>query len=65
MNLELQVHIATVIAVEALTLMAKKAGVQPKDILDSVMADPEGRTARYFEGLFKVAIREVPALLAA
>ncbi|WP_153785311.1 hypothetical protein [Pseudomonas sp. EMN2] len=65
MSIELRLHIAALAAAEALSLMAKKAGVQPKDILDVVLADPEGNTARYFGDLVKVAIREVPALLTA
>ena len=60
---ELQIRIAAVAAAEALILMAEKAGVQPVDVLDVVLADPAGATARYFKGLVSVAIREVPALL--
>lgn len=62
---ELHVKIAAVAAAEALILMASKAGVQPKDVMDVVLADPEGNTARYFSDLVGVAIREVPALLSA
>ena len=64
-NLELKANIATLAALEALELMAKKAGVDPKVIMDTVVADPEGNTARYFSNLVKTAMREVPKLLAA
>ena len=65
MSLELKANIATLAALEALALMAKKAGVEPKVIMDAVVADPEGNTARYFNDLVQVALREVPRLLAA
>jgi hypothetical protein len=64
-NLELKANIATLAALEALELMAKKAGVEPKVIMDTVVADPEGNTARYFSYLVQTAMREVPKLLAA
>jgi len=70
-NLELKAKIATLAALEALEalealdLMAKKAGVEPKVILDVVIADPEHNTARYFKDLVQIALREVPKLLAA
>lgn len=64
-NLELKAKIATLAALEALDLMAKKAGVEPKVILDVVIADPEHNTARYFKDLVQIALREVPKLLAA
>ncbi|MEE5177136.1 hypothetical protein V2K54_25835 [Pseudomonas alliivorans] len=65
MSLELKANIATLAALEALDLMAKKAGVEPKVIMDTVVADPEGNTARYFCDLVQTALREVPKLLAA
>lgn len=65
MSLELKANIATLAALEALDLMAKKAGVEPKAIMDAVVADPEGNTARYFRDLVQTALREVPKLLAA
>lgn len=65
MNLELKVNIATLVALEALDLMAKKAGVAPNVIMDAIVADPEGNTARYFSDLVLIAMREVPKLLAA
>lgn len=65
MNLELRASIATLAALEALSLMAKKAGVEPNVIMDAIDADPEGRTARYFSDLVLIAMREVPKLLAA
>lgn len=65
MSLELKANIATLAALEALDLMAKKAGVEPKVIMDTVVADPEGNTARYFCDLVEIALREVPKLLAA
>lgn len=64
MSLELQAKIATLAAMEALSLMTKKAGVEPKAIMDVIVADPEGNTARYFKGLVQTAMREVPTLLA-
>lgn len=64
-NMELKANIATLAALEALELMAKKAGVEPKVIMDTVVADPEGNTARYFSDLVQIAMREVPKLLAA
>ena len=65
MSLELKANIATLAALEALDLMAKKAGVEPKVIMDTVVADPGGNTARYFCDLVEIALREVPKLLAA
>ena len=65
MSLELKANIATLAALEALALMAKKASVEPKVIMDAIVADPEGNTARYFSDLVQVAMREVPKLLAA
>lgn len=64
-NLELKANISVVAALEAVELMAKKAGVEPKVIMDTVIADPEGNTARYFSDLVQVALREVPKMLAA
>ncbi|MBX8557154.1 hypothetical protein K5D56_22060 [Pseudomonas cichorii] len=64
-NMEFKANIATLAALEALELMAKKAGVEPKVIMDTVVADPEGNTARYFSDLVQIAMREVPKLLAA
>lgn len=46
-------------------MMAKKAGVEPTTVMDAVVADPEGNTARYFRDLVQTAMREVPKLLAA
>lgn len=63
MSLKLQAHIATVAAFEALDLMAKKASVEPTVILDTILADPDGNTARYFNTLVQAALREVPAML--
>jgi hypothetical protein len=63
MNLELKVKIATWAALEGLTIMAKKAGVEPKAIMDAVVADPEGNTARYLKVLVQSAMREAPKLL--
>lgn len=65
MNLELKANIATLAALKALDLMAKKAGVEPKVIMDAIVADPEGNTARFFSDLVLIAMREVPKLLAA
>jgi hypothetical protein len=65
MNPELKANIATLAALEALALMAKKASVEPNVIMDAIFADPEGNTARYFSDLVQVAMREVPKLLAA
>jgi hypothetical protein len=62
---ELKANIATLAALEALELMARKADVEPKVIMDAVLADPEGNTARYFSALVQTALREVPKLLAA
>ncbi|MDH4603715.1 MULTISPECIES: hypothetical protein [Pseudomonas] len=62
---ELKANIATLAALEALELMAKKSDVEPKVIMDAVLADPEGNTARYFSALIQTALREVPKLLAA
>lgn len=64
MNIELTAKIAALATMEALDLMSKKAGVEPKVIMDTIVADPEGNTARYFKGLLDVAMREVPKLLA-
>ncbi|NWD57459.1 hypothetical protein HX878_22300 [Pseudomonas veronii] len=64
MNLELKANIATLAALEALDQMAKKAGVEPKIIMDAIIADPEGNTARYFGDLVLIAMHEVPKLLA-
>ncbi len=65
MNIELKARVATLAAFEAATLMAKKAGVEPKLIMEAVFADPEGNTARYFNTLVHAAMREVPKLLEA
>ena len=46
-------------------MMPKKAGVEPKVIMDAFVADPESNTARYFNDLVLIAMREVPKLLAA
>lgn len=62
--LELKAKIATLAALEAFSLMAKKAGVEPKVIMKAVFADPDGNTARYFNDLVQTAMREVPKLLA-
>lgn len=65
MNDELMANIAALATCEALELMAKKAGVEPKAIMEAIAADPEGNTARYFKGLVQAAMREVPKMLAA
>ncbi|MDH4602410.1 MULTISPECIES: hypothetical protein [Pseudomonas syringae group] len=65
MNLDLKINIATLAALEALSLMAKKAGVEPVVILETIVDDPSGNTARYFNNLVQVAMREVPKLLVA
>jgi len=65
MNLELKANIATLAALEALDLMAKKAGVEPKVIMETIVADQESNTARYFSDLVLIAMREVTNLLAA
>lgn len=65
MNQNLVINIATVAAFEALNLMAKKADTTPAVILEAIIADPDGNTARYFNTLVQVAVREVPKLLAA
>ncbi|WP_324729610.1 hypothetical protein [Pseudomonas chlororaphis] len=65
LDLELKANIATLAAMEALALMAKKSGADAKEIMDVIVADPEGNTARYFTGLVQSALREVPKLLAA
>jgi hypothetical protein len=62
MNDELKANIATLAAFEALAMMAKKAGVHPETIMDAVVADPEGNTARYFKNLVQAAMREIPKL---
>lgn len=63
MSLELKANIAMVAALEALELMAKKAGTAPNEIMAVIAADPEGNTARYFSDLVHIALREVPNLL--
>lgn len=65
MSLEVKANIAILAALEALSLMSKKSGVEPKTIMDAILADPEGNTARYFSELVLIAMREVPKLLAA
>jgi len=63
MTTELEIKIATLATMEALELMSKKAGVEPKMILEAVINDPEGNTANYLKTLVGCAMKEVPNLL--
>ncbi|EPR5023073.1 hypothetical protein ACU6C7_006121 [Pseudomonas aeruginosa] len=65
MNTELKARIAMLAAFEAASLMAEKAGVEPKAIMETVLADPEGNVGCYFNALVHAAMREVPKLLEA
>jgi hypothetical protein len=49
---------ATIIATEALSFMAKKAGVDSAVILMEITNNPEGNTARYFKDLTSYAMEE-------
>lgn len=60
---ELQLRIAATASLEAMTMMAKKAGVTHEAVMDAVVNDPEGATARYFRQLVEGAMRDVPAML--
>lgn len=62
---DLKTNITIFVVLEALDLMAKKAGVKPTVIMDAIVADPEGNTARYFNELVQVGVEEVPKLLGA
>lgn len=65
MNIEATANIAVTAAFEALEMMAKKAGVDAGTIMNAVITDPNGNTARYFNDLVTGAITRVPAMLAA
>lgn len=61
---DLKTTIAILVVQDALDQMAKKVGVQPKVIMDNIVADPEGDTARNFnELLVQAGVQEVPKLL--
>lgn len=49
----------TIIAAEALEFMAKKAGVSPLLILQTISEDPNGNAARYFKDLTAPVMAEV------
>lgn len=49
---------AAIIATEALSFMAKKAGVDSAVILMEITNNPEGNTARYFKDLTSYAMEE-------
>ena len=63
-SIETRANIATLAAFEALEMMAKKAGVSAEAILDVVLNDEEGNTAKYFKSLVQTAINEIPNMLA-
>lgn len=62
MNNETLANIAVLAAFEAAEMMAKKAGVTAEVIINTVLADPEGNTARYFNDLVKFAIKHAGEL---
>lgn len=64
MNIEGTANIAVTAAFAALEMMAKKAGVDAETIMNAVITDPNGNTARYFNDLVTGAIIHVPAMLA-
>lgn len=64
MNIEATANIAVTAAFEALEMMSKKAGVDAETIMNAVINDPNGNTARYFTALVTGAITHVPAMLA-
>ena len=49
---------ATIIVTEAISFMAKKAGVDGAVILMEITNNPEGNTARYFNDLTSYAMEE-------
>lgn len=65
MNNELLANIAVTAAFEALEMMAKRAGVDAATIMEAVINDPNGNTARYFTDLVTGAITHVPARVGA
>lgn len=59
---DLKTNITIFVVLEVLDLMATKAGVKPTVIMDAIVADPEGNTARHFNELVQVGVGEVPKL---
>lgn len=49
----------SIVAAEALQFMAKKAGVSPLVILQTITEDPNGNAARYFKDLTTPVMAEV------
>lgn len=64
MNTELLANIAALAAARTMEIMMAKSGATAEAIMATIVADPDGNTARYFANMVGTAMAEVPAMLA-
>lgn len=64
MKNELLANIASLAAARTMEIMMEKSGATAQQIMDAIVADPDGNTARFFANMVGTAMAEVPAMLA-
>ena len=63
MNTELLANIASLAAARTMEIMMAKSGATAQQIMDTIVADPTGNTARYFADMVGAAMAHVPGML--